>query len=222
MRIDRFFIQDTIGDVQKINVTDEQVIHQWRKVLRYSPGVEMDLCDNSGFVYRGTLLNFDNGAEVEITDKKEGIVTKDFILYMAVIKKDNFELVVQKATELGVTKIVPVLADFSPKLNLRFDRLAKIVREASEQSERAIMPEISEVMRFEDALNGAPGKSVVLMARQVGERPEKVEALFVGPEGGWSEKEIEAFEEKRIGGVSLGETVLRAETAAIVGVGCLI
>lgn len=217
MRIDRFFIQDSIGDQKTINVTDENVVHQWRKVLRYSPGVEMDLCDNSGFIYRGTLLSYDNGAEVEITDKKEGIVPKDFTLYMAVIKKDNFELVVQKATELGVTKIVPVLCDFSPKLNLNMGRLEKIMREASEQSERAVMPELVEVTTFEDVLNTAPENTVVLMARREGET-KNTDAIFVGPEGGWSEKEIKAFEEKRIAKVSLGETVLRAETAAIAGI----
>lgn len=218
MRIDRFFIQTPIGDKDTINVTDENVLHQWRKVLRYKPDTHVELCDNSGFVYEGILKNYDNGAEVRIVGKREGVVLRDFVLYMSVIKKDNFELVVQKATELGVTKIVPVQTDFSPKLNLRFDRLEKIIREASEQSERAVMPEITEVVSLEDALSDAPQNAVVLMARTEGEKPEKVGAVFVGPEGGWSELEIKMFEEKGIAKMSLGETILRAETAGIVGV----
>lgn len=222
MRIDRFFVQDKIEDKTLLNIIDEGVIHQWRKVLRYKPETIVELCDNSGFVYTGVLKSYDNGAEVEITEKREVNTLKPLTLYMSLIKKDKFELVCEKATELGVTKIVPITTEFSLKYNVRFDRLKKIVREASEQSERTMLPEIIDSMTLGEAINDAPQKSVVLAERKEGGTLQDVDALFVGPEGGWSEKEMKLFEEKGIEKVSLGNQILRAETAGIVSVGAIV
>ena len=220
MRIDRFFVKDQLKEGGVISIKDDAVIHQWRKVLRYKPGTIVELCDNSGFVYKGELKNYNNGAEVEILEKKKGnVLDKKLTLYMSLIKKDKFELVCEKVTELGISKIIPVTTDFSIKHNVRFDRLEKIVREASEQSERAMLPEIGEVLTLDKAIDSSPENSVVLVARKEGDGPLNSDAVFVGPEGGWSEKELDMFKEKGIKGVNLGTQVLRAETAGIVGVG---
>jgi len=219
MRIDRFFIQQKINNQDVIYVTDENVVRQWRKVLRLSPGAEVDLCDNSGKVYRGILKEFDKGATVEIANIRDGIVPEPLTLYMALIKKDAFELVVEKATELGVSYIVPIRTDHSVKHNLRFDRLQKIAREASEQSERAVLPEITDITFLEDAASSAPAGAVALAARTCNrEGLIGADALFVGPEGGWSERELRVCEEQGIKTVCLGETILRAETAALAGI----
>lgn len=218
MRIDRFFVNNQLKEGEVVNITDPDVVHQWRKVLRYSPGTSLELCDNSGYVFAGVLRGYDKGAEVEISERREGNVLKPLTLYMSLIKKDKFELVCEKATELGVTRIVPITTEYSLEYNLRFDRLEKIIKEASEQSERAVLPIIEEIKTLQEAIEEAPKRSVVLVERTEGGSLKGAEALFVGPEGGWSEKEIQTFERKVIEKVSLGSQILRAETAGIVGI----
>jgi len=222
MRIDRFFVNDQLKEGEVVNITDPDIVHQWRKVLRYSPGTPLELCDNSGYVFAGVLRGYDKGAEVEISERREGNILKPLTLYMSLIKKDKFELVCEKATELGVTRIVPITTEYSLEYNLRFDRLEKIVREASEQSERVSLPEIEEVKTLEEAIEEAPKRSVVLVERTEGGSLKDAPALFVGPEGGWSGNELKLFAEKGIEKASLGNQILRAETAGVVGVGAVV
>ena len=230
MRTDRFFVTEQIGDKTQIKIVDKNLVEQWRRVLRMAPGVEMILCDNSGLEFKGRLMEYESdGAVVSILGSKEGEnkVEKEVILACSVLKKDNFEWVAQKATELGVSKIVPVLADNSVKQNLRMDRLEKIVREASEQSERVVLPEVCDVQSLEDALSMMPQKtfvlethlkSPVLYFRSITQgEGGSLDSLgfLVGPEGGWSEEEIAFFKERGVEMVTLGPQILRAETAAI-------
>lgn len=226
MRIDRFFVSTELPETGQVVITDEHVVHQWRKVLRLSPGAVMDLCDNSGNVFRGELLSYDTGAMVEIQEVREGNVFKPFTLYMAIIKKDLFEMVCEKATELGVTRIVPLRTDYTGKQNIRYDRVEKIVREASEQSERAVVPEIDEEHTLEQVLEGDVEGVRVLVARKkegdTGETKTYLSGIMVGPEGGWSDKELKLFDEKKLRQISLGNQVLRAETAAIAGLACVL
>lgn len=237
MRIDRFFVEDVIGTQTQIHVSDPRVVHKWRKVLRYTPGDEVVLCDNTGTEYRGRLMDFTTAntpagkreaVTVEILAAREGRVPdRDLTLYMAVIKKDLFELVVEKATELGVSRIVPMRTEYTGQQNLRYDRLEKIIREASEQSERAILPEIDEETEVPDVIETASAGLRVLTARdhdgnaRMYTGRETITGLMVGPEGGWSEAEMALFTEHAIPHLSLGEQILRAETAAISGIACI-
>ena len=139
-------------------------------------------------------------------------------LYLSLIKKDKFELAIEKATELGVSSITPVIAERSQYKQVREDRLKKIVKEATEQSGRTTLPKISPtetveevVVKHQDVLvlhmDGTPLSEI-----SIGEDV----SMLIGPEGGWSEKELELFKEKNVQVVSLPFGVLRAETAAIV------
>ncbi len=222
MRTDRFFLTEPVGDKAQLKITDPNITEQWRKVLRMAPGAEMILLDNSGYEFQARLMEYESdGAIVAILDSKEGEnkLDREVVLVCSVLKKDNFEWVAEKATELGVSKIVPVLADNSVKQNLRMDRLEKIVRQASEQSERTVEPEISQIMNLETAL-GLSSKPVVLVTRD--NKAKKFTEIdtdplfvFVGPEGGWSNEEIALFKERGAELRNLGPQILRAETAAI-------
>ena len=129
----------------------------------------------------------------------------------ALIKGGRPELVVQKLTELGVDHILPLAAERSvvrwdeAKVASQYERMVRVAREAGMQSRRARLPEVAPVAPVESLLNAA-------MAEPGGEVLDTdVDVLLVGPEGGWTPEELR--ERRRI---SLGSTILRAETAAIV------
>jgi 16S rRNA (uracil1498-N3)-methyltransferase len=144
------------------------------------------------------------------------------ILYCAVLKKENFELVVQKATEIGVAKIVPVITERTVKLGINMERLHKIIVEACEQSGRGFLPEIVEPMKLEFALKGAESNDANLFfhfSKTKISASDKISGqvgLFVGPEGGWSDEEVNLAKDHNCKIVSFGDNVFRAETAAII------
>ncbi len=224
MRIDRFFVADPIGKQTQFVLNDPALVKQWRRVLRLAPGAEMILLDNTGWEFEARLMEYrGRGAVVEVLKarQKDEKVGRDVWLACAILKKNTFELVVQKATELGVSHIVPFLADNSVKQNLRMDRLERIAREASEQSERVFLPTIHEAMGLDVVLDLGP-EPVVLMERVFGaDSLSDVEVdpllICVGPEGGWSDDEHALFESKSVQLAYLGPQILRAETAAIAG-----
>ncbi|MDD2658034.1 MAG: RsmE family RNA methyltransferase, partial [Candidatus Pacebacteria bacterium] len=133
------------------------------------------------------------------------------------------ELAVQKAVELGVKEIVPIIADRTVKLGLKRDRLEKIIKEASEQSGRGILPVLSDSVAFGDAMRAAEANDLNLFFELGGKSLEgskldlgkyKKIGIFIGPEGGWSEDELKLKSEKlKVCGLS--PFTLRAETAAI-------
>ena len=149
-------------------------------------------------------------------------------LGVSMIKKDNFELILQKVTELGVKAILPLttersiikIDDFSKKLN----RYETIIKEASEQSERTILPKIHDLTTLDEMDLTSYNKLILCYARENAETfstileevnsSDNVLAL-IGPEGGFSAKEIQKLKNKGFKTVSLGKTILRAETAAI-------
>ena len=224
MRIHRFYLNTPIVG-SKFDIPDRDMVHQWRSVFRYNVGSQVILFDGreSDFLCMITHLT-NSSASVEVVEELSlGEKPKrDVTLCMALIKKDNFELVAEKATELGVTRIIPVLCERSEKKNLNIERLRKIVIEASEQSGRGTVPEISEIIDLQELLQegNLPSKRLVMhldgvyINDSLGEEEEEM-AIFIGPEGGWSDSEVKVFETFGVQSVSLGSQVLRAETAAI-------
>ena len=167
--------------------------------------------DGSGYEFLCEFTNLDkNFAEIKVLEKNIKPELKKLVLAIAIPKKDNFELIIEKATELGVTTIIPLISERTEKKNVNMDRARKIAVEASEQSGRVTVPEIYEPVVLQN-FNLA---GVVLDPK--GEKREITEdVLIIGPEGGWSDKELEYFKSKNLPIVSIGEQVLRVETAAI-------
>lgn len=147
-------------------------------------------------------------------------------LYLAVFKFDRFEWAVEKCTELGVSSIVPViaqrtdahLAGAAPK---RVERWRRIAHEAAQQSRRDSAPAIQNPEKLDQAIREAAGKRIVLAETEREQRladlvgPGSAISLAIGPEGGWTETELKLFHQVGWIPASLGKTVLRAETAAI-------
>jgi 16S rRNA (uracil1498-N3)-methyltransferase len=138
------------------------------------------------------------------------------------LKKSNFELVVQKATEIGVGEIVPILCKNTVKTGLNLKRLEKIAKEAAEQSKRVTLPKIEKILSFKEAIEKARNFDLKILFDISGKNPSflkrkvKNVAIFIGPEGGWDKSEIELAKKENFEILNLGKLNLRSETAAIV------
>ncbi|MFA6338546.1 MAG: RsmE family RNA methyltransferase [Candidatus Paceibacterota bacterium] len=225
MRLHKFFITQKLNENvgKEIFITDSELIHQWQKVFRFSSGERIILLDNSGFEYLSeiTLLT-KKEAKVSIIESKENknIPSKKLWVIQSLIKKDNFEWVIEKCTEVGVSDFVPLISDRSEKKDINMERARKIIKEASEQSGRGFMPELHEIIKIDDIVKY---KIPIVAFHLEGEQFKKEDfegnqemIILIGPEGGWTEREIELFKNNNVKIVCLGNCVLRAETAAIV------
>ncbi|HEY4516164.1 MAG TPA: RsmE family RNA methyltransferase [Candidatus Paceibacterota bacterium] len=233
MRLHRFYIDKKI-EGKEVFVKEERLLNQWRKVFRYKTGDRVILFDGSGMEFIGELKDLKKEeVKIEILEEREGILPKkigrEIILCQSLIKKDKMEWVVEKATELGVSKIVPIISDRSEKKGFNIERARKIAVEASEQCGRADVPEIREVENLEASIKNY-SSAVVFDSSGItkgdpwpepsGQRSPLV--IFIGPEGGWTSKEIERFKKEKMEIFSLGNLILRAETAAITALATLI
>lgn len=221
MRLHRFYINKPIKD-QKLVILDDHLIHQWRNVFRYNVGSRILVFDGFGKEFEAIIEKLTNReAGLQIVSEKKGIIPKENItLYQSLIKKDKMEWVVEKATELGVSKIVPIVSERSEKKGFNLERAQKIAIEASEQCGRADVPFVAEVASLDEILDNIED---IMVFDPSGEFLNHTSCfiphnscLFISPEGGWSEKELEIFKEKDAKIYSLGNFTLRAETAAIV------
>ena len=229
MKIHRF-IGGFDLEQEKIDVSDLDLVHQLRDVLRLGPGEEVVLGNGKGKAVLVRIVELGPGGVVfetvrPVNEKSEP--EKQVVLFAAVIKKDNFELVVQKTTEIGVAQIIPVISGRTVKLGLSLDRLRKITREAAEQSGRLSIPEIQEPRSLEEALtlarendlniffDGRGGSKDAKTLRVKMAKANKL-GIFIGPEGGWTEEELVLAKALKYPVVSLGKLTLRAETASMI------
>lgn len=162
-----------------------------------------------------------------VEELDEAKVLPKVTLYMSLIKFERFEWAVEKATELGVSVVVPVNASRSDRglfegAKKRVERWRRIAKEASEQSRRARLPEVLDPVTFAQAVRDVSAHRVWLdendrahpLARSFVLEPGDSTAFLIGPEGGWADTERAALQDSGWTGVSLGPCVLRAETAA--------
>ena len=196
------------------------------RVLRARVGEEFDLAVE-GHVRRGRIVSLaDQRVEFDLGEEVPAGPPANITLALSVFKFDRMEWAIEKCTELGVARIIPVIAQrtdphlgaASPK---RAERWRRIAREASEQSRRISPPEILPPAKLKDVVGIAADSRIVLseaetelMLRDV-PIASGATALAIGPEGGWTEAELALFREAKWTAASLGETILRAETAAI-------
>ena len=195
------------------------------RVLRAQVGQEFDIATGND-VWKGRIVSIaDNRVEFELGEKLDAVPSSNITLVLSIFKFDRMEWAVEKCTELGVTKIVPVIAQRTEKhlasaAVKRVERWQRIARQASEQSRRVVVPDVAKPVRLQESLE-LPGTRIVLseveqqsMLKDV-LPPEGDIVLAFGPEGGWTEPEQKLFKEAGWISASLGKTILRAETAAI-------
>ncbi len=238
----RWIADDVHGDTATL--TGEHAFHLSR-VLRAQVGQEFDIA--TGHAVRHGRITAISGDRVEFALGKEvvGKSSAHLTLVLAVFKFDRMEWAIEKCTELGVTRIIPLIArrtdsHLAAAAGKRHDRWQRLARQAAEQSRRAAAPEISAPVRLKELgsagvppasaaeADTAPIKVVLaesgtttrlrdLLDSGSGDGPSEV-VLAIGPEGGWTDEELEWFRDSGWAVASLGGTILRAETAAIVAV----
>lgn len=229
MRLHRFYVSQPLGEEVVIN--DVSLGNQWMNVFRYSIGDFVILFNGDGYDYTYSLLSLSKKSCSLIRTKQSSYYGKKraLTLCLSLIKKDLFELAVQKATELGVTRIIPIVSTHSQIKNISHERLQKIVIEASEQCGRGDIPIIAATTDLHTTLYELTDTEYPVLLQMGGtplydvhtKKGGKEVVLFIGPEGGWSKEDITLMKDMGIPNYSLGETVLRAETAAIVAVAVL-
>jgi len=223
MRLHRFYINEQIGN-KEVAIKDRDLLHQWKDVFRLNVGSQVILFNGGGKEYRCALSSMDYyDIRAEILEISENtIVSKRVVhLYSSLIKKDNLEWVFEKCTEIGVLHFHPFISDRSEKKQLNVERAQKIIIEAVEQSGRGIAPMLHPLVSLEESLEKVGCKAFVLniggitLANMADKNSAEEVALFVGPEGGWSDRDINLFKQKGVETVSIGTATLRAETANI-------
>ena len=227
MKWHRFLIKESL-DSQTVRTVDKDLIHQWRSVLRFGVGDKLILFNDSGVEVKAEFTNINNElAELKVIEKLERNKSngRKVYLYLALIKQNNFELAVEKATEVGVASITPLITERTVKLGFRSERLEKIIKEASEQSGRTNIPSLNEPIKLAEALTLAKSDGQIVFCDPSGTNLNSIlsntsipsiTSIFIGPEGGWSQNELTLAREHGAQIASLGQTILRAETATIV------
>lgn len=212
-----------IGE-REVSFSDDQS-HQIARVLRLGAGDQVRVFD--GVTPRDLV--------VELIDAKRGQIVGErsqaaepvarLGVYPALLQRDKFETVLQKLTEVGATTITPVITERSlvrePPDERRYSRWRAILREATEQSGRGRVPELRPARSFSDAVLSADGMRIVAFERErrrqlwdaLAPKPAVV-SLFVGPEGGFADHEAECARSAGAELITLGERVLRSETAS--------
>ena len=192
-------------------------------VLRGRNGDTIEVVDGEGKLFAARLRGRGEAAVVEELEAPGGTGV-EVSLYQAVPKGGKMDLVVEKATEVGVTRVVPLLAErgaVNPSEG-KVGRWRRVAEAAARQALRLQVPEVAEPVRFEAAASHV-GETGVLLHKAAGLQPVEAvvrspASLFVGPEGGWSEGELRLAEEAGITFGGLGPYRLRSETAGIVAV----
>ena len=227
------------------SLTGDQAVHLAR-VLRAQPGQIYDIVAN-GFLHRAEITSVSAGSNGEdqkvdftLHEELESDAALPLHLLLAIFKFDHMEWAIEKATELGIARIIPILARRTEKhLALaapkRADRWRRIALEASKQSRRTDIPDIADPLPLKQALAAEKSSTRILLSETeqaatlsetlqssnraaTSEPANRKVALAIGPEGGWTPEEMTLFTQHQWQPVTLGPRILRAETAAIAAI----
>lgn len=228
----RRWIADTVHK-NVAALTGEHAAHLSR-VLRAQIGQEFDIAC-SDVVRRGKIISIsDDRVEFALGEEVAARAVASLTLVVAIFKFDRLEWAIEKCTEIGVAHIIPVVTQrtdshLAAAAAKRHERWLRLARQAAEQSRRVAPPEISPPIKLKELCIGggvaAVVPRVVLAESEIKTNlrdalsPSTGEAvLAIGPEGGWADDELTWFRDSGWTAASLGQTILRAETAAIVAV----
>jgi 16S rRNA (uracil1498-N3)-methyltransferase len=222
----RFIADEVSGD--RAALVGEHADHLVR-VLRARVGQDFEIATGET-VRRGRIAAVSDGrVEFDLGEEVPRSSLAEITLVLAVFKFDRLEWAIEKCTELGVSRIVPVIArrtdsHLAAASAKRAERWQRIARQAAEQSRRDAPPEIAAPIKVAEALNFPAALRIVLaeseeqtLLRDILKQKNAADGVVmaVGPEGGWTESELQSFQKSGWTSASLGNTILRAETAAM-------
>ena len=231
-----FFISPEQISESEARITGPDLNHM-KNVLRMKPGEQLTLSDGSERQYICEIASYtDSEAVLRIVDIEgaKAELPAEITLFQGIPKGEKFELILQKSTELGAVRIVPVamarcvVKPDPKKEGKKLERYRKIVESAAKQSQRNRIPEVTPVMSLREALSFALDEGMKLIfayekaedpeetRRVIGSiRPQEKIGIVIGPEGGFSDEEAKLLEDAGAGTVTLGKRILRTETAPL-------
>lgn len=236
----RYFVDSKHFNEDTVTIGEADA-HHISKVMRYGEGDKIICCNNKGFDVLASITSI-NQEKVEcqilsaIDESREPSVK--VTLVQALPKSDKMDLIIQKGTEVGVNSFLPFTSERTivqlsdKKIEKRTERWRKIAKEAAEQAHRSKIPDLLAITRFKDLFTIIAGKPTFIAYEKeetlsLSRAISKIECrddffLIIGPEGGFSDSEVEYAVENGAIAISLGKRILRTETAGIVGVANLI
>ncbi len=237
-----FFINSEQIKNNKISVCDKENFNHITRSLRARTGEKLLLIDENQIQYETTIENINkNQIDVVINRSYPSKRNLEFNLYLAQspLRSDAQNLLIEKATELGITGIYPIKTDNcalnKEMIDKKIEKWNKIMFESSKQCERAIIPQCFEQISLKNLIEEKTFDKIIVFCERIAnktihqsfkEKPVKKGnniLIIIGPEGGFSEKEFEYFENNRkVEMLTLGDMILRAETATIVALGNVI
>jgi 16S rRNA (uracil1498-N3)-methyltransferase len=222
MAVKSIYVPEPVIEGERLHVAGDE--HRHLTVARAEEGEPVEVFDGRGAVWSTEVLSQSKRETVLRVVQMRRVERHgpELLLGLSLVKVSAFELALEKAVEVGVTRIIPILASRSnvspPK---RLDRWQRIIVEAAKQSKHYHLPSIDSPLGFAEVLQLSANTKIVFA--ELGGAPLKSAlagspALFlIGPEGGWTDAEMQAALESGFHPVSLGEGILRTETAAIIG-----
>ena len=230
-----FFVERSQIHPESVTITGPDVNHI-KNVLRMKPGEQVLISngEDRDYLCRLTEISAD-AVEAEILEEREETteLPAKIWLFQGLPKSDKMELIIQKAVELGAYQIVPVATKRAvvkldkKKEEAKLKRWNAISESAAKQSKRMLIPSVHPVMTFKDALAWAKELDIRLIPYELAQgmaetkallseiRPGQSIGIFIGPEGGFEEKEIEAAIDAEVSPITLGKRILRTETAGL-------
>ena len=230
-----FFVSPEQVREEKIYVEGSDVNHM-KNVLRMKTGEELTIGDGDGWLYLCVVESYEEDmAVLKILEKKkdESELPSKIYLFQGLPKADKMELVIQKAVELGAFEVIPVAMKRSvvkldaKKAESKVKRWNAIAESAAKQSKRSILPQVSDVVTFAQAVKMAENCQIKLLPYECADGMEKTKrlienitpgqdiAVFIGPEGGFDLDELELAKEAGCEIITLGKRILRTETAGM-------
>jgi 16S rRNA (uracil1498-N3)-methyltransferase len=233
----RFFVSGALLAQDPVVLTGD-IAHQMRRVLRLTPGDQVTLLDGEGWAHEAEVITITGkDARLKVLSRVEapGEPHAQIILHQAVLKGERFEWALQKGTELGVSAFTPLVTERTIISDLQAvegkrERWQRIIREAAEQCGRGRIPMLLPGQLLRSAVKGPVGGSTLRLIPWEGEKTltlggalracnfsmEPRIELFVGPEGGFTDAEVDWAQRHGVKPVTLGPRVMRAETAGLV------
>lgn len=230
-----FFIDPSQVEETKIRILGSDVNHM-KNVLRMHVGERVTVSDGEGITYLCTVEDYEEKTailHIESQEMSTSELPSEICLFQGLPKQEKMEWIVQKSVELGVSKVVPVSMKRcvvkldAKKAAKKQERWQEIAKSAAKQSGRSVVPTVENVMSFKESLEEAKKFDIVLVPYECAEGMAETKALieniqpgqsigiFIGPEGGFEEAEIEILLAQGAHTITLGKRILRTETAGL-------
>lgn len=227
MEIRRFFTSPSNFNGNEVTLTGDEFLHL-HKVLRYKAGFKATVCLNDGYELHCTVKEILSDSAVLSVDERVKVEERkqNVTLYAGLLKNNKLDLVVQKCVELGVTKVIPFTSCNTAETKFNAERADRIALEAAKQCSSCFLSEVEDLKTFDEVKAEITSYDSAVIAYEC-ERESSLAknlpqgknvAVVIGPEGGFKDFEVFSLQDLGVKVVSLGDRILRAETASIVAV----